>query len=91
LFSFESDPLLVDDREDLIAVIRMRFGEISGEMIQQIYSIEDYHILQGLIIAAANATTWNVFLEEFQARDKSFRLLGEDFNPLSDSLKGRIG
>jgi hypothetical protein len=90
LFSFESDSMLVDDREDLIAVLQMRFGNVPGEMIQRIYKIADYHILQRLILAAANAASWNVFLAEFQAGDNSFRLLGEEFNPLGDSLKGRM-
>ncbi|ETI68960.1 hypothetical protein [Neobacillus vireti] len=89
MFSFETDPLLVDDREDLIAVLRMRFGEISGEMIQQIYEIEDMNTLQRLILAAANAANWKVFLEEFQSGEDSFRLLGEEFNPLGEILKGR--
>nr|WP_275695485.1 hypothetical protein [Fredinandcohnia sp. SECRCQ15] len=65
--------------------MRMRFGQLPGEMIQQIYEIEDYHILQRLILAAANATNWDVFLEDFQSRESSFRLLGEDFNPLADT------
>lgn len=89
MFSFENDAGLIDDREDLIAVLRMRFGEISGQMIQQIYDISDYHILQRLIIAAANASSWGVFLEEFQAGEDSYRLLGEAFNPLSEIPKGR--
>lgn len=72
--------MLIDDREDLIAVLRMRFGEISGEIIEKIYDINDMNSLQRLILAAANAMNWNVFLEELQAGKDSFRLLGEDFN-----------
>ncbi|MEY2193286.1 hypothetical protein AB7942_11145 [Neobacillus sp. BF23-41] len=89
MFSFETDPLLVNDREDLIAVLRMRFGEISGEIIQKIYEIDDMNTLQRLIIAAANAASWNVFLEEFQSGENSFKILGEEFNPLGEILKGR--
>ncbi|MGO4886422.1 hypothetical protein ACJ2A9_01575 [Anaerobacillus sp. MEB173] len=84
----ENDAMLVDDREDLIAVIRMRFGNISGELIQQVYEINDMHTLQRLILAAANASNWDVFREELEASDDSFRLLGENFNPLADTLKG---
>lgn len=91
MFSFENDSLLVDDREDLIAVLRMRFGEIPGEMVQDIYEIDDMNMLQRLILAAANATNWTIFLEEFQSGKDSFKLLGEEFNPLADILKGRRG
>jgi hypothetical protein len=89
LFSFENDPMLIDDREDLIAVLRMRFGHINGEMIQEIYEIEDTNTLQRLILAAANAPSWEIFLEEFKSGDDSFRLLGEEFNPLADILTRR--
>ncbi|WP_144489657.1 hypothetical protein, partial [Bacillus thuringiensis] len=75
MFSFETDTMLVNDREDLIAVLRMRFGEISGEVIEKIYTINDMNTLQRLILAAANAMNWNVFLEELQASEYLFRLL----------------
>jgi hypothetical protein len=83
--------MLIDDREDLIAVLRMRFGDVPGKMIEQIYEIQDLSVLQRLILAAANASSWNVFVEEFQAGTESFRLVGEDFNPLANMLKGRDG
>jgi len=82
MFSFEKDAMLVDDREDLIAVLRMRFGDIPGEMIEEIYQIDDMNTLQRLILAAANAVSWSVFKEEMQAGNDSFRLLGEGFNPI---------
>lgn len=88
MFSFEENAMLVDDREDLIAVLRMRFGNVPGEMIRQIYDIGDMNTLQRLILAAANAADWPVFEREFQAEEHSFRLLGEDFNPLANLLKG---
>jgi len=82
MFSSEKDAMLVDDREDLIAVLRMRFGDIPGEMIEEIYQIDDMNTLQRLILAAANAVSWSVFKEEMQAGNDSFRLLGEGFNPI---------
>jgi hypothetical protein len=89
MFSFESENMLVDDREDLIAVLEMRFGKIPGELIERIYQIDDMNTLQRHILAAANATNWDVFLKEFQEGENSFRLLGEDFNPIGNFLKGR--
>ncbi|WP_042455073.1 hypothetical protein [Neobacillus dielmonensis] len=88
MFSFESDALLVDDREDLIAVLQMRFGRMAAEVIEHIYGIGDYHTLQRLILAAANAASWEIFEEELQASNHSFRLIGEEFNPLRDQVKG---
>nr|WP_245349952.1 hypothetical protein [Cytobacillus eiseniae] len=80
---------MVDDREDLLAVLRMRFGFIPGEVIEKVYEINDYSILQRLILAAANAANWDVFVQELQAGEDSFRLLGEEFNPLGEGLLGR--
>jgi hypothetical protein len=91
LFSFETDALLVADREDLIALLQMRFGSISGDMIAKIYEIGDMHTLQHLILSAANAADWNIFLEEFNAGKEAFRLVGENFNPLRDQLTGGKG
>lgn len=88
LFSFQTDALLVDDREDLIAVLQMRFGTIPGEMIEQIYKINDMNTLQRLILSAANAANWDVFLEDFNVAKDSFRILGESFNPIRDFVKG---
>ncbi|MFD2682246.1 hypothetical protein [Bacillus seohaeanensis] len=91
MLPIESDAQLVNDREDLIAVLRMRFGDIPGEMIEQIYEISDMNTLQRLILAAANASSWNVFLDEMQAGEDSFRLVGEDFNPMKELLNGKEG
>ena len=89
LFSFETDSLLVNDREDLIAVLQMRFRTIPGDMIEQIYEIDDMNTLQRLILSAANAANWDIFLEDFHTGRESFRLLGESFNPIKNLMKGR--
>lgn len=89
MFSFESDAMLVEDREDLIAVLQMRFGMIPGEVIQKIYEINDMNVLQRLILAAANSASWEIFLKELQEGEKAVRILGEDFNPIGNYLLGR--
>jgi hypothetical protein len=86
---FESETMLVQDREDLIAVLQMRYGRITGEMVKKIYDINDLHTIQRLILAAANSADWNVFLAEFYAGTHSIKVVGESFNPLRDSLIGR--
>lgn len=89
MFWYESDAMLVDDREDLIQVLRMRFENIPGELVEKIYQINDFHILQRLILAAANAPNWQIFLDEFQSGEESFRLIGENFNPLAHKMERR--
>lgn len=91
MFSFEEDSMLVEDREDLIAVLRMRFGSVSGEVIQKIYEMNESSSLQRLILAAANARSYEVFLEELQVGKDSFRLVGEEFNPLGNQAIGWDG
>ena len=91
MFSFESDAFLVDDREDLIAVLQMIFGQLTGAIIERIYEIDDINTLQRLILAAANAVSWDVFVEELSAGERSFRLLGENFNPLGEFINRRSG
>lgn len=87
MFSFEQEAELVRDREDLIAVLRMRFGKISPEIIESVYELNEIQTLERLILVAANAPSLSVFLEELEAGDGSFKLVGERFNPLVDRLE----
>jgi hypothetical protein len=82
MLDFEKDTMLVQDREDLIAVLRMRFGNIPPEMIQEIYQIDELDELQRLILAAANVPSWEVFQKEFSNRKGAFRIAGELYDPL---------
>lgn len=91
MFSFEKESMLVEDREDLITVLQMRFGRVSGEMIEEIYQMDDSHSIQRLILAAANAHSLEVFCDELRNGRGSFRLAGEEFNPLSNLVIGRDG
>lgn len=79
---FKDDVMLVQDREDLLAVLRMRFGEVPADVIQFIYEIDDYHQLQRLILTAANSQDWHVFIEELQAPSDTYKIVGERYNPL---------
>lgn len=82
MFNFENEAAFVQDREDLIAVLRMRFGDISTETIEGIYELNELDTLERLILVAANAPTLQIFLEEMEEGDESFRITGERFNPL---------
>ncbi|MDY0405759.1 hypothetical protein P5G51_010460 [Virgibacillus sp. 179-BFC.A HS] len=83
MFMFEENALAVEDREDLLAVLRMRFGEISPEIIEAIYKINDMSTLERLILVAANTPDLTTFLEELNEGPGSFRILGERFNPIN--------
>lgn len=82
--SMKKDAEFVQDREDLIALLRMRFGEIPVEMIYEIYDMDELDMIDRLILVAANAPSFDVFLEEMDAGKDSFRIIGERFNPLSE-------
>lgn len=81
MFSFEQEPLLVEDREDLIAVLKMRFQEVPPAVIEDIYDIHDANVLQRLILVAANARNWEVFMEELQSGEKGGKIVGERYFP----------
>lgn len=85
---YEQD-MLNQDRDDVIEVLRIRFHNIPEEIVDSINNIQQLEVLQRLVLVAANAADWNVFLEELQEGEASFRLLGERFDPIDhDSKKG---
>ena len=89
MFLFEEEADMVQDREDLLSILRMRFGEMSPEVVQSIYEINDLNTIERLILVAANAPTSKVFLEELQ-EEGSFRIVGERVNPLSSLKEGDL-
>lgn len=85
--SIRKDVGFVQDREDLISLLRMRFGEIPVEMIYEIYEMDELEMIDRLILVAANAPSFDVFQEEMNAGEDSFRIIGERFNPLSEMIE----
>lgn len=79
---FEDGASYVQDREDLIAILKMRFGEIPPKVIEEIYAIEEYDTLERLIVVSSNVPSLKIFLEELKEGAGSFKILGERFNPL---------
>ena len=88
MFQFEENASFVDDREDLISVLRMRFGDLNPGIINSIYKLDDLDSIERLILVAANAPTLKVFLEELEEGTGSFRIMGERFNPIDSMLEG---
>ena len=82
MFLFEKESDLVQDREDLIAILRMRFGQVSPHMIERIYELNELDTLERLILVAANVPSYETFLEEMEEEPGSFKITGERFNPI---------
>ncbi|UOF91864.1 hypothetical protein LSG31_06390 [Fodinisporobacter ferrooxydans] len=79
---------LQNDREDVLAILQMRFGGIPLEIENKIEEISDVKTLERLILVAANAATWDVFVSELEEGKDAFRMVGEAFNPVSLSMGG---
>lgn len=90
LFDFENEAGFVQDREDLLALLKMRFNSIPTGVVEAIYQITSLDDLERLILVAANAPTFKIFLEELKEGQGSFRIMGERFNPIETST-GRGG
>ena len=87
----EDERMLRVDREDLFALLAMRYGEVPEDVRQSILQVKKPEVLQRLILAAANAPRWSSFVRELGAGEESFRLVGEDFNPLAGGSGRRDG
>lgn len=81
-FGFQEEASFVQDREDLLALLRMRFDSIPTGVIEAIYNISSLDRLERLILVAANAPVFKIFLEEMEESEDSFRIMGERFNPI---------
>lgn len=76
-------PITDQDREDLLALLNMRFGSIPDDVLQGIVAIDDVSRIDHLILVAANAATWSDFMQE--VREPGFRIVGQGFEPLSEN------
>jgi hypothetical protein len=88
MFFFEEEANLVDDREDLITVLKIRFGELPTNVIEAIYNLSDLETLERLILVAANAPDLHVFIEELEEGEGPFKITGERFNPIQSGQEG---
>ncbi|MGV6936776.1 hypothetical protein ACWA2B_15025 [Paenibacillus sp. CMM36] len=86
----ETEQFVRDDRNDLLALLEMRFGGVPQPVQEQICRLQDLNELQRLIIAACNAADWEVFMEELQLGQDSFKLTGERFNPVNQHGKEHL-
>lgn len=88
MFFYENEADFVQDREDLLQVLKLRFGDIAPGIIEAIYEINDLDTIERLILVAANAPSLKIFIDEMEAGEGSFRIVGERFNPIESMLGG---
>lgn len=87
MFQFEEEANLVEDREDIIQILNMRFGVVAPQIIHSIYQITSLDTIERLILVAANCDSFETFKEELDEGDGNFKILGERFNPLEYVLE----
>lgn len=76
------------DKEDLLAVLHMRFGDVPAEVREDIENIDKLNIVERLIVVAANVPTWETFLKELKEGRDAFRIAGQMYDPLANEQKG---
>jgi hypothetical protein len=81
-------PISDEDRDDLIALLKMRFGTVPSELMTAISAIHDLSQIDHLILVAANASGWSEFISEVRA--PGFRLVGQEFDPLSKTRSEKL-
>jgi hypothetical protein len=71
------------DREDLLGVLALRFGQVPPETEETIRGLMDGPQIERLILVAANVPNLTRFTEELFEGKQAFRMVGDGFNPLS--------
>ncbi|HET7521845.1 MAG TPA: hypothetical protein VFJ73_00835 [Bacillales bacterium] len=77
------DEMLATDRQDLHAVLTMRFGPIPDDVCKEIEAIDSTDTLERLILVAANVPAWSVFVTELREGKNAFKLTGQSYDPLA--------
>lgn len=73
------------DRQDLVAVLDLRFGGMPEAVRTEIGEIQDGAHLERLVLVAANVPTLADFVKELKDSKGSFKIVGEIYNPLAGS------
>ncbi len=83
-----SYPITDEDRGDLIALLKMRFGAVPSELMTALSAINDFSQIDHLILVAANASGWSEFISE--VCQPGFRIVGQGFDPLRKTLSEKL-
>ncbi|GGB44374.1 hypothetical protein GCM10011409_22410 [Lentibacillus populi] len=74
----------ITEKEDLLGLINMRFGNVPDDIAEQIMAIDDIDVLDRLFLVAVNAANWGVFVNELNEGKASFKMVGDGFDPLAE-------
>ncbi|MBT2214765.1 hypothetical protein F3157_07790 [Virgibacillus dakarensis] len=77
-------PVNITEKEDLLGLIHMRFGNVPKAIVEQIMAIDDLDVLDRLFLVAVNAANWDVFVNELNEGKASFKMVGDGFDPLAE-------
>lgn len=73
---------LRDDRDDLLAVLTLRFGPAPEAVQARIAACASAETLERWILAAANVPDWATFLSELDGGQGDFKLVGARYEPI---------
>lgn len=76
-----SHPIDDADRQDLLALLNLRFGSVPTTVMDAIIRIDDFSQIDHLILVGANAAGWQEFLAELKI--PGFKIVGQRFDPLN--------
>jgi hypothetical protein len=74
---------LKSDMTDLLGILSTRFGTVPQNVQLKVKGISDLDVMDRLFLVAVNAADLAVFVTELFDGQQSFKIIGEDFNPLS--------
>jgi len=83
MVSADEMEMIAIDQTDVIEILNIRFQSVPDDVIFAIKQIQKLDVLERLILVAANAADWHIFLEELNEGETSFRVLGERFDPIN--------
>ncbi len=72
---------LHSDREDLLAVLTLRFGPVPDAVQERIAACDNPATLERLILVAANVHDWDSFLSDLDAGPQAFKMVGASYEP----------
>jgi hypothetical protein len=78
---------LESDKKDLVGILHDRFGHMTEGVKQKILEVQDLDVMDRLFVVAVNAANWEIFVKELYEGKDSFKIIGEDFNPLAEIQK----
>ena len=71
------------DREDLLAVLTLRFGSVPESVQARIAACDNPTTLERWILVAANVPDWDAFLSDLDAGPQAFKLVGASYEPVA--------